>query len=296
MKEDDSNQMSTRLLNLSTKFVAVTVLFLTGNTASYSETLKIDKSRPVWNAVRYLENEYGWLITYEESSYYVNLDHPDVVPSNPDGPKSANETSVRYLGKRPNGGGLLIPSEKHLEVTFEDPHGLGDDNDKERILNAIVQASSAEGTGYFKVLHEGNYWHIVPTSTRDESGRLQPYVSLLDTKVSLPQKDRSLGEAVHEVLKQIGSARGVTIGEGMIPTNMFISRRDDSEVHDEPARDVLDELFETAGRSGAAPDSPTLFRVTWTINFDPGGNQFVFNAHGLVTTPQALTKQTHVTR
>ena len=100
-----------------------------------------------------------------------------------------------------------------------------DDNSvttKTSLLNGVIAAYNASGNrGNFKLIQCGDYLHVVPTSVLGANGTVQSFQPLLDTPVTFPSKQYSVGIVVSIVMNQVAQTRHIPILEATIPNNLF---------------------------------------------------------------------------
>jgi hypothetical protein len=233
-----------------------TILYSEAAVIGATKTISIPaQPRPLWQLARQLEKTYNWRITYEEAP----LEYP------PDLVNSAT-TGIHWIA-RPTA----------FQASFEEPLDPRSMEEKWKILDRLV-ASYSGPHGAMTVSSNGDYSHIIPTTLKNKAGQIVPFEPLLNTKVSFEPAQRSLLDTVRLILSQVSSIRGVSIGLGTIPMNLFVQQQLLKNADNEAARDVLMRIFEDASGfrqlSGFSP-----VRVTWTLLNDVSYSGYFFNAH-----------------
>ncbi len=211
--------------------------------------------RPLWQLSRELEKAYKWRITYEEAP----LEYPaDLVNS--------ATTGIHWIA-RPTA----------FQSSFEEPQDPRSMEEKWKILDRLV-ASYSGPHGAMTVSSNGDYSHIIPTTLKNKAGQIVPFEPLLNTKVSFEPAQRNLLETVRLILSQVSKVRGVSIGLGVIPTNLFVQQELLTNADNEQARDVLMRIFEDASGFRQLKGSSPV-RVTWALLNDISYSGYFFNAH-----------------
>ena len=176
--------------------------------------------RPLWQLARQLEKAYKWRITYEEAP----LEYPaDLVNS---------ATAGIHWIARPTA----------FQASFEQPQDSRSMEEKWKILDSLV-ASYSGPHGAMTVSSNGDYSHIIPTTLKNKAGQIVPFEPLLNTKVSFEPANRNLLDTVRLIMSQVSRVRRVSIGLGIIPTNLFVQQQLLTNADNEPARDFLMRIF-----------------------------------------------------
>jgi hypothetical protein len=216
--------------------------------------LVVDDPRPVASAAEKLETLYGWVITYEDPEWVVPTEtadltdqvRRDVVPGN---------QVPRVLVPR---GGLLkfpLPEVKVIHVA-----------DRASLLKQLLAASESAGyPGKFQIFESDGVLHIVPMQDPDVNDGSVP---LLDVKVSIPNRDWTGLDLLHEICQQLGKRAGRRVILGAIPVHTLGQYHAPYSALGIPARQVLSSLLSRLG-SG----------YSWQLFFDPGMRMYALNIH-----------------
>jgi hypothetical protein len=130
---------------------------------------------------------------------------------------------------------------------------------KTEILQALVARYHQTGyPGVFRVIETGDVAHIMPAMRTSAAGVLEPVSSILETKITIPDADRSLYEMCEAIVAALKPQVKGTLGLGMIPTNLFLQRRVRGAATNETARTVLLRLLDSSGR-----------KLSWRLLHDP---------------------------
>jgi hypothetical protein len=133
----------------------------------------------------------------------------------------------------------------NIDVTYSAPPGTSVERQVEELLDKVIAQSRAAGnTGDFRVERTSGAYHVVPVAMKGKSGVMEPYVSPLDTRITLPRREERAAEMMGRVSQAITSRSGVTVTEGF-PINLFVQRLVDVGAEDERARDVLSRALQS---------------------------------------------------
>ncbi len=252
--ERNNRYFSTRIAGIGAPLIITSLLAgaaVVGAPINVSIPLQ---SRPLWQLAAQLEKAYKWLITYEEAPLENSAD-------------LINDATI---------GIHWIARPTALQASFEEPQDSRSMEEKWKILDKLVNGYSGP-QGRMTVLNNGDYSHILPTTLKNKAGQIVPFEPLLNTRVSFEPAQRNLLETVRLILSQVSKIRGVSIGSGIIPTNLFVQQQLLTNADNEPARDVLVRIFEDAsGFRQLKGGSPV--RVTWALLNDVSYSGYFFSA------------------
>jgi hypothetical protein len=205
---------------------------------------------------------YGWIVTYEDPRYEHDSEIMDVTES------TRNDGR---LDRR-----VLVPRGGPFSVEIARPSPQATLADISRSLTAILEAHQASGNaGVFRLNNTGDTFHVSPAAVKARDGRLVPQTSILDVSVSLaPRKDRTVGQAVREVLAAVSQANGQTIGMGMVPTNRLVTSSFQEGAPKQSARELLLRLLSSTGAG-----------LSWQLFYNPSDRNYLFNIHVVRNAP-----------
>ena len=208
--------------------------------------ISVHDGRPMAEAVRVIEERYGWTITYEDPPYV----HPD---------DAVDVTERVRRTPAPGNRRVLVPRGGTFEVGYPQPPG-GGQPDPDALLQHVVEEYNSTGlTGRFRVEQRGGAFHVVPSHYKAATGKLEPYRSALDTKVSPGAKEQSAYEMMMAIVGGVTAAGAIKLGPGTFPMNAFLQRRVSGTAGEETARDALLRLLRETG-----------LRLTWKLYCGPG--------------------------
>lgn len=185
-----------------------------------------DFPRPVHAAVRQVEGHFGRPVTYEDTPYVYSGDIVDVTAQ----VSRSGDMSKRIWGRRPG----------NIDVSYV-PRKASIDAQVEDVLRAVVeQASAADIAGDFSVRPVVGGFHVVPTARKGKNGVKEPFTSVLDARITIPETETDILEILALLGQAVSQVTGTLIAPGVVPVGGGFSRARATVVaRDEPARDVL---------------------------------------------------------
>jgi len=137
------------------------------------------------------------------------------------------------------------------------------------LVDRLAKKHAEEGNpGEFRVTQFDQLLHVIPAAVKDANGELKPIGSaLLDTKISLPQEERSGDETLRIIVDTLSEMTGNRVIMGMIPGNI-LRQPVTLQASNEAARSVLARFVET-----------TKLKLSWQLFYGPGLKWYVLNVH-----------------
>lgn len=220
------------------------------------ETLSVNTPRPVGAAMQMLERKYGFVITYEDAPYIHETDIED-------------HTVPEWKLAHPNGHRALSPKRGSLEITYQTPPGPIKPDEIRSVIQKILDAHAEKNNpGRFRVLQEGEMFHVIPIQVRGSSGSMMSVNSILDTPISFPEQKRTLNETLEIIANSVSKARGIKFIVGTVPMNLVLRTYSRQGATNEKARDALISAFKV-----------TNTKLSWRILYGPGWKWYVLNVH-----------------
>jgi hypothetical protein len=226
--------------------------------------LSIHSGRPVFRAVLKLQEQYGYVITYEDPPYRTADDLNDVAPM-------IHKDYLKFpADQRPT---LFVPKSVELNLKFPASLTTSGALGIYAILTQLVQTQNNSGKGgHFRVEQVGNVFHVIPIDVRDRNGNWTGHESLLDTPISLPNGDRTEQQLYQAIAAQVATRSGVQIHAavnggillGRAPPNPDMNLGASNEL----ARDVLTRVIEshTGKRTWALLHTPEMGENVYHLN------------------------------
>jgi hypothetical protein len=216
--------------------------------------LVFDGSRPVEKAVHDLQKRFSMPVAYEDPRYsFVEDIEQDI-------------TSSRDLARYPSGlfPQVLIPR-KHRLVVEDNPDSL-------KVLRSLLEAEARAGV-VFELREMNGMFAVVPSRVRGPDGSFHAETPVLDAKISLPDGERSVMSALHEICAAVTSATGVPVRAGRVEAGKPLRvRRVRTSATDKPAREVLRSVL--AG---------TVKNPYWILSYDVTKREYALDIMDLET-------------
>jgi hypothetical protein len=225
--------------------------------------LSVESGRPVAEAIKSLEDRYGWVITYEDP-LYVNdaeiIDVTDSVSREPE--KTRNGQGVR----------VLVPKGGTVAIEYDEPSDTKQPDNPSAIVQQLLDAHAAKGfAGRFRLELAGRAIHVIPTAYTNKLGQLVPQEPVLDAAITLPVAKRSGLQTLQAICDSVSQASGTSVVVATVPTNLFSQYQDQQGVGGQKARDVLQNLLESVGGE--------RIKLSWRCLFDPDTKTYFLNIH-----------------
>ena len=196
-------------------------------------SIVVDDPRPLKAVVMELEQRFGWIVTYEDPAY---LFAPEI-------------KDVRHL--RNDGKDLPLLAPRGGPFTFSYTLRQSDRarSSQEAVLGALLDQYHRTGyPGRFRLVRTGVVYHVVPTMTRDETGVFRPYGSILDRRISLPDREVDGMEMLELIKAAVRRGGDERLMVGTFLTGVFLQTPVRSGAHDESVRSVLLRMFASFNR------------------------------------------------
>ena len=251
-----ANRTSKLIVILCTCFGFVTHL-ATAQTSV--EHLSVSSGRPVADAVRSLEQKYGFVITYEDPQYVHPADLKDITPR---WYVPANHPQNRQRILAPRGGSLNFSYQVKGGKPLENTSDL-----LTRLVNSYGVGRNAEFSVHKATVLGVTEWHIIPARALGQGGQLVNVSPILDTSISIPNEKRTGLDMIGTVCKELTRITHQRIALGVVPLNPLYAYNAVQGADNQPARDVL---------------ADTLARIrpglSWQLFYDPSGF-YMLNIH-----------------
>lgn len=197
---------------------------------AYAQTDVVDivvkDSRPVSAAIKRLSEYMDYVVTYEDPRYEFRGDLRDAT------------AIVRPNG--PNGPRIFWPAESSIEMKgLQLPNGMDIDAASQTVEKVLEVQNRSNTGGKFKLIKTGRMLHIVPSEVRNKQGRWIPQNSLLDVYITIPKMERTTGDMVNEICKEVSRTTGMQVIYGDPSTGGSMSKPSVQGADNEVARDVL---------------------------------------------------------
>ncbi len=229
-----------------------------GRQSGQALTINVVGPRPLAVAVRDLEQRYGWIVTYEDPPYVYEGDVEDI-------------TRLVARDYRPTTPKLVGPRSGVFVFDYVVPRGMATP-DPAVLLRELVEAYNVSGSaGAFALTRTGRVFHVVPAASRDSAGTVRPRLSILDTKITIPDGERNALGMIESIRDAVNQSKGTAIIIGTVPLNLLARVRLRQGAHNESARAVLLRTLEATGR-----------KLSWQLlNDGTSAASYGLNIHGV---------------
>ncbi|MDQ6786734.1 MAG: hypothetical protein M3033_07980 [Acidobacteriota bacterium] len=219
---------------------------------SGSAIIKVNDPRPLYQAISALNEEYGWVVDYEDPPYAFESELIDV-------------TDPKWRTSHPNATGLKIPAGGAFQFEYEESAALATSAGKEEILRKIVSEYNRSGNpGRFVVRsEEGGRFSVVGTTVRDENADDKEVSPILDTLISIPTAQRSAEETIKLIRTNLSAKSGINVSDVGLVDNLLIQSKVIVGGENVPARILLLQTLNATNRT-----------MIWSLLFDANLNTF----------------------
>jgi hypothetical protein len=209
-----------------------------GSRVAVPMVIDVEGPRPLDSAISGLVKRHGWAITYEEMPLEYSEDTVDVARNvRLDG----NANKPTFV---PKGGRLLFAYE--ARPSGEDPEAV--------LLDLLRKYRASDPALDFRLDRTGDVFHLIPRAVRNGQGARESCIPLLDTKISIPNAERTVDEMVLEIVAAVRANGGELLHPPGWSSNLFRQTRVVLGADNETARSVLLRTLQTTKRP-----------VTWAV-------------------------------
>jgi hypothetical protein len=228
----------------------------------HAESLKIEKRRPIEEALDSLRLSHGLAVSYEDPKYEYSADLVDVTAEtrNPDSPRR-----------------VLMPASGEVTITY-DLTNKGEIADPAGAVRDMLNRSNATGErGQFELSVVRERLVVLPTKFRDVEGRLVRQALPLDTRINLSLEDVDGAEILAKIRVQVGERIGIPVYGGW---HKQFPRMQSFEVVDMPAREAIAKLLDLSDRN-----------LVWYMLHDPTTKAYYLNMLNVPAISRSLPSQ-----
>jgi hypothetical protein len=212
--------------------------------------------RPLKQVVDALVEKYGWTVDFEDPPYRAKFDLQDA-------------TSPTWRSAHPRERGINTVAGGRFVSTYSEA-GPGSSRifDKQSVLNKVVaDYHTSANPGQFSVYDEGaGRFALVGQMVKNDDGRMESTSPILDTRINLPQQERTLQQTIELVLGNVSfkSKQPIILSSG--PAKVMFEARVTVGGEDRRARDLLRQAFDQTGLG-----------LRWTCLYEPTFRKYHFN-------------------
>lgn len=240
------------------------------SSATISSVDSDNDGRPVSALIGPFRQSEGIAISYEDPRYRNAEDLQDVTEQVRQTGRDEDKNDSRTLvPKGPPITFTYSPSPRNVTAAFAS-------------VQRMLEEYGGLGGPSFRAFRSNGRIFVVPRDVKDEKGNRVVEGSVLETRISLPAKERSGDElltAICEALEQASGFR-IEVGTGA-PNNALLHYRTNEAFEDRPARAILVKLLDGLSKRQT---------YVWDLYFGPGENVYALNfayVENPVATPPA---------
>ncbi|HJT71110.1 MAG TPA: hypothetical protein VJ731_12990 [Terriglobales bacterium] len=237
-----------RILTISLLAHAIIISIPKATAQTVTRRLTISSPRPIADALEKLEQQYGWVITYEDPEYVSLSDVRDATP--PWKTQSTNGQALRRIFI-PRGGTLNFQYQENNGHPLEAPSDL---------IRRLVASYATGNNPQFAVIQDRNEWHIVPKRSLNRGGSMADATAVLDAVITIPAERRTSLDLISAICAEVSRVTQRRVLVGTVPTNPLRGHIDESGATNQIARDVLKQAL-----------SRFFVHFSWALYYDPSG-------------------------
>jgi len=207
--------------------------------------IDVEGPRPLDAALSELRTRHGWAITYEELPLQYSGDTVDATLSVR---RDGDVTKPALVAK---GGRLLFTYEAQ-------PNG---ENAEAVLLDLLREYRVSDPPFEFRLARTGDVFHAIARTSRNGRGVPEERAPLLDTKISIPPKERTVQEMLVEILAAVRAEVGGRLDPPGWASSLFVQTQVVGGADNESARSVLLRTLRATRR-----------QVVWALLCSPAGS------------------------
>jgi hypothetical protein len=193
-------------------------------------------TRPLFQAVKALRDEYSWVVDYEDPVY--------------SGSELVDDTSSDWRRLHPASKGVprLVASSFVTSFDGSDAAAMQTSASEERVLRSVVRDYNAGARPErFEVRRSASGRLTIVGLPKAASTGQQAPQSIMDTPISLELKSRSAIEALSAIFAALSVQSGRKVGAFWLDSNLFIQTGTTLSGQNIPARDLLERVADSTG-------------------------------------------------
>jgi hypothetical protein len=244
-----------------------------------SPIISVSDPRALAQAALQLEGLIGIAINYEDVPYIYAGDIQDVAESvmSPE-QKAAHPVAHVWV---PRNGQISLDLSKVPGFAEQSALSSAGTLGSARLIDALITQHVKQNLpGVYTSTSSNGAFYITPTQLRGALGSLTNASPALDAKVTLAYQERTAGETLDAILKQVSQSAGVQIALGRAPFNALATTRVSIGANDEAARSVISRLL-LALASRTLADGSVASLMAYHLYYDPGMRYYMMNIHGV---------------
>lgn len=217
-------------------------------------TIIVDEIRPVDALANTLAQRFGIVLSAEEPEYQFVDDFEDVQTADPEW--SAEHPRARYK----------VPKRRKIELQFSVSRS-DTPVDVPALLKQAVQNANQQTPFGYRLDIDGEFYTLVPTTTRNSKGVVVQTTPLLDQHISLPVAKRTIAEHAKLMAESLSAQTGLKVSccQTLAPGRFWGTSVVEFGAKDETARKILEQLIVLTQQSEIVTS-----RNYWLVRCDSG--------------------------
>ena len=225
-------------------------------------SLSVKDARPVAFAAKTLEQQYGWIVTYEDPLYVHESELADVT-------EEVRRDLDKYKpGEAPR---VIVPKGGGLSFQFDVDPATDKPTDSAVVVQELLDAYALTGhPGIFRLEKDGDRLHIVAGAYKGKDGVLTDLQPVFDTHITVAAQKRDGLQLVEAFCAAVTQASGTRVVFATVPVNLLHQYKTESGAQDQKARDFL-----THGLSSMSGQA----KISWQLLYNPVNATYYLNIH-----------------
>jgi hypothetical protein len=217
-------------------------------------TIIVDEIRPVDALANTLAQRFGIVVSAEEPEYQFVDDFEDVQTADPEW--SAEHLKAHYK----------VPKRRKIEVQFSVSKSDTPEDVPALLKQAVQNANQQTRFGY-RIDIDGEFYTLVPATTRNSKGVVVQTTPLLDRRISIPVAKRTIAEHAKLMAESLSAQTGLKVSccQTLAPGRFWGTSVVEYGAIDETARKVLEQLIVLTQQSESVTS-----RNYWLVRCDSG--------------------------
>ena len=223
-------------------------------------SLSVSDARPVAFAAKTLEEQYGWIITYEDPPYVHESELADVT-------EQVRRDLDKYKpGEAPK---VIVPKGGSLAFQFDVDPATDKPADPAVVVQQLLDAYALTGhPGVFHLERDEARLHIVAGAYKDKDGVFRPLQSVFDAPITIAPQKRDGIQFLDAFCTAVTQVSGTHVVFATVPVNLLHQYKTESGATNEKARDFLTHEL-----------SSMKAKLSWQLLYNPVNATYYLNIH-----------------
>ena len=223
-------------------------------------SMSVSDARPVAFGAKALEQQYGWIITYEDPPYLHESELTDVT-------EQVRRDLDKYKpGEAPK---VIVPKGGSLAFQFDVDPATDKPADAALVVQQLLDAYALTGhPGIFRVERDDERLHIIASAYKDKDGVLKTLQSVFDVRITFAPQKRDGIQLLDAFCSAVTQASGTHVVFATVPTNLLHQHKTESGATNEKARDFLTHELNSINA-----------KLSWQLFYNPVNATYYLNLH-----------------